>query len=69
MNSPGTKLNAVQHVFNSFASCRCFKKKITLGTKKRLIIDLYLMMIDVILLFYIHFSALINSIHFSAKKS
>ena len=26
--SPGTKLNAVQHVYNSFASCRCFKKNI-----------------------------------------
>ena len=36
---------------------------------KRLIIDLYLMMIDVILLLYIHFSALSNSIYFSTEKS
>ena len=33
--SQETKLNAVQHIFNSFASCRCFKKKyFTLGTKR-----------------------------------
>ena len=31
--------------------------------------DLYLMNIDVILLLYIHFSALSNSIDFSAEKS
>ena len=36
---------------------------------KRLIIDLYLMMIDVILLLYIHFSALSNSIYFSTEMS
>ena len=26
--SQETKLNAVWHIFNSFASCRCFKKNI-----------------------------------------
>ena len=33
--SQETKLNAVWHIFNSFASCRCFKKKyFTLGAKR-----------------------------------
>ena len=34
-----------------------------------LVLHLYLMNIDVILLLYIHFSALSNFIYFSAEKS
>ena len=45
------------------------RKMFYIGHLKRLIKDLYLMNIDVILLLYIHFSALSNSIHFSAEKS
>ena len=45
------------------------RKIFYIGHKKRLIIDLYLMKIDVILLLYIHFSALSNSNYFSAEKS
>ena len=45
------------------------RKIFYIGHLERLIIDLYLMNIDLILLIYIHFSALSNSIHFSPEKS
>ena len=34
MRIPRKKLNAVRHVFNSFASCRCFKNNILLWALK-----------------------------------